>query len=71
VAQLWISWPESLVKTVGMLEKWAFWVALFGMGTSIRLSDLWKSGLSIVGFGAVLFALNLSIWIAVLLLLPV
>jgi hypothetical protein len=46
-------------------------VALFGMGTSIRLSDLWKSGLSIVGFGAVLFALNLSIWIAVLLLLPV
>ena len=71
VAQMWISWPESLVKIGGVLEKWAFWVALFGMGTSIRLSDLWKNGLSIVGFGAVLFALNLSIWIAVLLLLPV
>lgn len=71
VAQLWISWPDSLVTLGGKLEKWAFWVALFGMGTSIRLSDLWKNGLSIVAFGAVLFAVNLSIWIAVLLLLPV
>lgn len=71
VAQLWISWPESLVIVGGKFEKWAFWVALFGMGTSIQLSDLWKNGLSIVAFGAVLFAVNLSIWIAVLLLLPV
>lgn len=71
VSHLWIEFPASVLKVGGVAEKWAFWLALFGMGTSIRLSDLWKNGLAIVGFGALLFALNIAVWVGVLLLLPV
>jgi uncharacterized integral membrane protein (TIGR00698 family) len=68
--QLAIDWPDALQKGAGSVEKFAFWVALFGMGTSIRLSDLWKNGAAIVGFGALLFALNLALWVAVLVWIP-
>ena len=65
VSQWWITLPSDFLTAAATVEKGAFLIAIFGMGTSIGLRDLWKNGLPIMLFGAFLFLISLVSWIGI------